>query len=84
MLPYWLVMEIENLQRWKYTAKCNITTGLFGLIGIGQTGRNFFSAEDYTNMSYYNCCGIRPEYSNISKRGEGVTICVVLRSKSPV
>jgi hypothetical protein len=31
----------------------------------------FFSAEDYTNMSYYNC--------NISKRmGEGViTICVV-------
>jgi ABC-type dipeptide/oligopeptide/nickel transport system ATPase component len=20
----------------------------------------FFSAEDYTNMSYYNCCGIRP------------------------
>ena len=61
-------------------AKCNITTGLFGLIGIGQTSRNFFSAEDYTNMSYYNCCGIRPKHSNISKRvGEGViTICVVL------
>ena len=40
----------------------------------------FFSAEDYTNMSYYNCCGIRPKHSNISKRvGEGViTICVVL------
>jgi hypothetical protein len=29
-------------------------------------------------MSYYNCCGIRPKHSNISKRvGEGViTICV--------
>ena len=38
-----------------------------------------FSAEDYTNMSYYNCCGIRPKHSNISKRGVGViTICVVL------
>ena len=50
------------------------------LIGIGQTGRNFFSTEDYTNMNYYNCCGIRPKNSNISKRvGEGViTICVVL------
>jgi hypothetical protein len=49
-------------------------------IGIGQTGRIFFSAEDYTNMSYYNCCGIRPKHSNISKRvGEGViTICMVL------
>jgi hypothetical protein len=31
-------------------------------------------------MSYYNCCGIRPKHSSISKRvGEGViTICVVL------
>ena len=40
----------------------------------------FFSAEDYTNMSYCNCCCIRPKHSNISKRvGEGViTICVVL------
>ena len=38
---------------------------------IGQTGRIFFSAEDYTNMSYYNCCGIRPKHSNISKRGGG-------------
>jgi hypothetical protein len=47
---------------------------------IGQTGKNKFSAEDYTNMSYYNCCGIRPKHSNISKRvREGVfTICVVL------
>ena len=46
---------------------------------IGQTGRILFSAEDYTNMSYYNCCGIRPKHSDISKRvGEGVfTICVV-------
>ena len=42
--------------------------------------QNFFSAEDYTNMSYYNCCGISPKHSNISKRvGEWVfTICVVL------
>jgi hypothetical protein len=39
---------------------------------IGQTGRIFFSAEDYTNMSYYNCCDIRPKHSNISKKvGEG-------------
>ena len=47
---------------------------------IGQTGRILFSAEDYTNMSYYNWCDIRPKHSNISKRvGEGVfTICVVL------
>jgi hypothetical protein len=39
-----------------------------------------FSAEDYTNMSYYNCCGIRPKHSNISKRvgEEVITICVVL------
>jgi hypothetical protein len=44
---------------------------------IGQTGRILFSAEDYTNMSYYNCCGIRPKHSDISKRvREGVfTIC---------
>jgi len=28
----------------------------------------FFSAEDYTNMSYYNCYGIRLKHSNISKR----------------
>ena len=49
-------------------------------MGIGQTGRILFSAEDYTNMSYYNCCGIRPKHSDISKRvGEGVfAICVVL------
>ena len=47
---------------------------------IGQTGRILCSAEDYTNMSYYNCCGIRSKHSDISKRvGEGVfTICVVL------
>jgi hypothetical protein len=38
---------------------------------IGQTGRILFYAEDYTNMSYYNCCGIRPKHSNISKRGGG-------------
>ena len=40
----------------------------------------FFSTEDYTNMSYYNCCGIRPKQSNISKRmgEEVITICVVL------
>ena len=47
---------------------------------IGPLADIFFSVEDYTNMSYYNCCGIRPKHSNISKRvGEGViTICVVL------
>ena len=40
---------------------------------IGQTGRILFSAEDYTNMSFYNCCGIRPKHSSISKRvGEGL------------
>ena len=54
-------------------------------IAIGQIGR-IFSAEDYTNMSYYNCCGIRPKHSNISKRvGEGVfTICVVLDQSTVV
>ena len=44
-------------------------------------GRDIFcSAEDYTNMSYYNCCGIRPKHSNISKRvgEEVITICAVL------
>jgi hypothetical protein len=46
---------------------------------IGQTGINKNSAEDYTNTSYYNCCGIRPKHSNISNRVGGVTtICVVL------
>ena len=47
---------------------------------MGKLAEFFFSAEDYTNTSYYNCCGIRPKHSNISKRvGEGVfTICVVL------
>ena len=29
---------------------------------------------------YYNLCGFRPKHSNISK-GDGITICVVLRSK---
>jgi hypothetical protein len=54
-----------------------------GPLALGKLAEFFFSAEDYTNMSYYNCCGIRPKHSNISKRvGEGViTICVVLRSK---
>jgi hypothetical protein len=55
------------------------------IIKVGPLGKlaELFSAEDYTNMSYYNCCGIRPKHSNISKRvGERViTICVVLRSK---
>jgi len=47
---------------------------------VGPLADIFFSAEDYTNMSYYNCFGIRSKHSNISKRvGEGVfTICVVL------
>ena len=54
-------------------------------IGIGQTGRNCFSAEDYTNMSYYNCCSIRPKHSNISKRvGEGVSIVYVVLDQSTV
>jgi hypothetical protein len=33
--------------------------------------RYLSSAEDYTNMNYYNMCGIRSDHSNISKRGEG-------------
>ena len=45
-----------------------------------RNNRNY-SAEDYTNMSYYNCCGIRPKHSTISKGGGSITICVVLRSK---
>ena len=39
---------------------------------------HIFSAEDYTNMSYYNLCGTRPKHSNISKKGGGITICVLL------
>ena len=27
---------------------------------------------------YYNLCGIRSKHSNISKKGGGITICVVL------
>ena len=42
---------------------------------IGQIGRIFFSAEDYTNMSYYNCCGIRPKHSNISEGGGYYNLC---------
>ena len=59
-------------------------TDFLTITGIRQTGRNFFSAEDYTNMSYYNCCGIRPKHNNFSKRvGEGVTtICVVFNIRS--
>ena len=58
-----------------------ITYILYKVYRSWTIGRDiFFSAEDYTNMSYYNCCGIRPKHSNISKSvGEGViTICVVL------
>ena len=29
--------------------------------------RHLSSAEEYTNMSYYNLCGIRSQHSNISK-----------------
>jgi hypothetical protein len=58
-----------------------ITYILYKVYRSWTIGRDiFFSAEDYTNMSYYNCCGIRPKHSNISKSvGEVViTICVVL------
>jgi hypothetical protein len=77
--------EIENLLGWEHTLqinnqliKHNIATILISI--PHQFGRHFFSTEDYTNTSYYNCCGIRPKHSNISKMvGEGVfTICVVL------
>jgi hypothetical protein len=39
----------------------------------------YLTAEDYTNMSYYNLCGIsyRSQHSNISKRkkrGGGVLV----------
>jgi hypothetical protein len=37
----------------------------------------FFSAEDYTNMSYYNCFGIRPKHGNISKRVEEGVITIL-------
>jgi hypothetical protein len=34
----------------------------------------YLTAEDYTNMSYYNLCGIsyRSQHSNISKGKKGV------------
>jgi hypothetical protein len=61
MLPYWLVMDIENLLvlYWFPTKNHKSWT-------IGQTGRTFVPAEDYTNMSYYNCCGIRRYASSCS------------------
>jgi len=40
---------------------------------IGQIDRHIFSAEDYTNMSYYNNCGIRPSTVTFQKRwGRGL------------
>jgi hypothetical protein len=33
--------------------------------------RHLSSAEDYTNMSYYNLCGIRSQHSNISEGKKG-------------
>ena len=54
---------------------------------LGKLAENIlFSAEDYTNMSYYNCCGIRPKHSNISKRmGAGViTMCVVINHSTVI
>jgi hypothetical protein len=37
---------------------------------IEQIDRHRSSAEDYTNMSYYNLCGIGSQQNNISK-GKG-------------
>jgi hypothetical protein len=36
-------------------------------------------AEDYTNMSYYNLCGIRSQHSNISKRKKGGVLIKKMR-----
>jgi hypothetical protein len=79
---------LQDILTWHTTLSLKTIEGFQGFsqdfeswtIGIGQTDRIVFSAEDYTNMSYYNCSGIRPKHSNISKRvGEGVfTICMVL------
>ena len=33
---------------------------------LAETARHLSSSEDYTNMSYYNLCGIRSQHSNIS------------------
>ena len=42
---------------------------------VEQIGKDmFFSAEDYTNMNYYNLCGINSKHSNISNKGGGVYI----------
>jgi hypothetical protein len=46
---------------------------------IEQIDRHRSSAEDYTNMSYYNLCGIGSQQNNISKgkggkKGGGVHI----------
>ena len=37
-------------------------------------------------MSYYNCCGIRPKHSNISKRmgANVIAICVVLDQNTEI
>ena len=34
-----------------------------------QIGRHLSSAEDYTNMTCYNLCGINSKHSNISNKG---------------
>jgi hypothetical protein len=39
-----------------------------GVRTVEQIGRHLSSAEDYTNMSYYNLCGIRSQDSPITKR----------------
>jgi hypothetical protein len=37
----------------------------------GNWQRHLSSAEDYSNMSYYNLCGIGSQHSNISKGKKG-------------
>jgi hypothetical protein len=42
---------------------------------IRQTGKKKFCWRLHKYMSYYNCCGIRPKHSNISKGGGCYNLC---------
>jgi hypothetical protein len=49
------------------------TSRSYRIATVGKICREWHlsSAEDYTNMNYYNLCGNRSQHSSISKRGVG-------------
>ena len=46
--------------------------------------RHLSSAEDYTNMSYYNLCGNGSQHCNISKGGGTYKKITGMQDSSPV